>query len=79
MRDLRKQQAARLAFCWRIDVVSVNQDIRIDKRLSLMQFVSAGANLSAHMKTLVKQRHGLSFGMFIGFLVPNEEFDLLGE
>ncbi len=44
-----------------------------------MQLVSAGSNPSAHMKTLVKERLCLSFGTFIGFLVRNEEFDLLGE
>jgi hypothetical protein len=43
-----------------------------------MQFVSTGSNLTAHMKPLIEQGHGLSLGALVGFFLPHEDFNLLG-
>lgn len=44
-----------------------------------MPFVPARSNYSADVKALVEKRHRLPFGTFVGFFVPNQEFDLLGK
>jgi hypothetical protein len=44
-----------------------------------MQFVSSDSNYRTKMKALVKERHRLSFGTGVCFLVANQEFDLLGK
>jgi hypothetical protein len=44
-----------------------------------MQFIPSCCNYSAHVKPFVEDRHCLSFGTFVCFLVTNERFDLLGK
>jgi hypothetical protein len=43
-----------------------------------MQFVSLGANHTAHAEALVEQLQGLSLGPVISFFLPDQGLDLLG-
>src|SRR5450759_842150 len=47
------------------------------KVLSFMQFVSTGSNHTAHMKTLLEQRHGLSLCTLVRLFLPHEDLNLL--
>jgi hypothetical protein len=47
--------------------------------LALMEFIAAGANFAAEVKTLVEQGHSLSWRALIVFVVADEELDLADE
>src|SRR5579863_5130849 len=44
-----------------------------------MPLVPAGANYAAQMKSLVEQSRSLTLSALVGFLFPDQNFDLLGE
>src|SRR6266851_2174443 len=47
--------------------------------LSLMQFIPAGSNYAAQVKTLVEQRHGLPLRASVGFFLAHEDLNLTSQ
>src|SRR5271168_2068933 len=44
-----------------------------------MQFIPAGSNYAAQVKTLIQQRHGLPLGAFIGLFVAHQDLNLTSQ
>src|ERR1700688_904912 len=47
--------------------------------LALMQFITAGSDYAAQVKTLIEQRHSLPLSAFVGFLLADEDLYLPGQ